>query len=95
MLIGLVASQKPYMSDSLEKEQNKIMREDVLNFYEPTWKNICRPRSGDITPGKWFNIRRHSGEHRFAEGQRSSYFKGHDRVGVLNLTAKPNDTAVH
>jgi len=43
MLIDLVASQKPYMSDSLEQEQNKIMREDVLNFYETTGKNICRP----------------------------------------------------
>ena len=43
MLIGLVASQKPYMSDSLEQEQNKIMRRDVLNFYEPIGKNICRP----------------------------------------------------
>ena len=43
MLIGLVASQKPYMSDSLEQEQNKIMREAVLNFYEITGKNIFRP----------------------------------------------------
>ena len=43
MLIGLVASQKPYISNSLEQKQNKIMREDLLNFYEITGKNICSP----------------------------------------------------
>jgi hypothetical protein len=31
------------MSDSLEQEQSKIMREDVFNFYETIGKNICRP----------------------------------------------------
>jgi hypothetical protein len=43
ILVGLVVSHKPYMSDSLEQEQNKIMGEDVLSFYETAGKNIYRP----------------------------------------------------